>query len=65
MYADDITVFLKDINDVRLIINTIDSFSAISGLVLNTNKSEAIEIGSNKNIRNASNLKCVQEIKTL
>jgi len=65
MYADDITVFLKDHNDVRIVINTINEFSAVSGLTLNKNKSEAMGIGSSKNICKTNNLNCVQEIKIL
>ena len=49
MYADDITVFLKDNNDVKLFIDTIDEFTLISGLKLNKHKSEAMGIGASKN----------------
>ena len=65
MYADDITVFLKDYNDVKLIIDTIDEFTMISGLKLNKHKSEAMGIGANKNIHNINTIKCVNEIKIL
>ena len=65
MYADDITVFLKDNNNVRLILNIIDEFTIISGLKLNKNKSEAMGIGTNKNLRNLDTSKCVNEIKIL
>ena len=65
MYADDITVFLKDNNDARLIIDIIDEFTLISGLKLNKHKSEAMGIGATKNLRNLNTLKCVNEIKIL
>ena len=65
MYADDITLFLKDNYDVRLILLIIDNFTEISGLKLNKHKSEAMGIGTNKRLRNLNAPKCVDEIKIL
>ena len=65
MYADDITVFLKDKRDVNLVIDTIDEFTVISGLKLNKHKSEAMGIGASKDLHDLNTIKCVNEIKIL
>ena len=65
MYADDITVFLKDKRDVKLVIDTIDEFTVISGLKLNKHKSEAMGIGASKDLHDLNTIKCVNEIKIL
>ena len=65
LYADDITVFLRDENDVRIVISVIEEFSNISGLHLNLAKSEAMGIGSSKRITFDIGVKWVREIKIL
>ena len=47
-YADDLTLFIKSIECLRLCIKEIDSFSIFSGLVLNKNKSIGIWLGRDK-----------------
>ena len=48
MYADDITVFLTDVNDIKCVLDILRKFSKVSGLKLNSIKTEAMWIGSNK-----------------
>ena len=48
MYADDITVFLTDVNDIKCVLDILRKFSKVSGLKLNSTKTEAMWIGSNK-----------------
>ena len=49
MYADDITLFLNDENDMQHALNVIHKFSVFSGLEVNKTKSHAMWLGSNKN----------------
>ena len=48
MYADDITVFLTDVNDIKCVLDILRKFSKVSGLKLNSTKTKAMWIGSNK-----------------
>ena len=45
MYADDITVFLTDVNDIKCVLDILHKFSKVSGLKLNSTKTEAMWIG--------------------
>jgi len=65
MYADDITVFLNDEQDVNLVMDTIGEFTIISVLKLNKHKSEAMGIGGSKYLHDLNTIKCVNEIKIL
>ena len=47
LYADDITLFLYDENDLRHALNVIHEFSIFSGLEVNKAKSHAMLLGSN------------------
>ena len=49
LYADDITLFLNDENDMRHALNVILEFSIFSGLKVNKTKAHAMWPGSNKN----------------
>ena len=49
MYADDVTLFLKDQHDLERVMQIIDDFSVISYLKMNKNKTEAMWLGSMKN----------------
>ncbi len=46
--ADDMTVFLKDVNSLKLLLSNLYSFSKASGLKLNKTKTEAIWLGRNE-----------------
>ena len=48
LYADDITLFLKDEHDLTRVINIFNSFSVFSGLFINHSKSVAMWLGSRK-----------------
>ena len=48
MYADDITVLLTHVKDI--VLDTLRKFSRVSGLKLNSTKTEAMWIGSYKKI---------------
>ena len=65
LYADDITVFLEDEQDVRGVLESINIFSIFSGLKLNMNKSEVMPIGKKKTIELSNGLRTVNEIKIL
>ena len=45
LYADDITLFLKDMMDFREVLSKIKKFSNFSGLCLNINKTLAVRFG--------------------
>ena len=45
-YADDTCVYLKDLDQITPCIDTINSFSSVSGLKLNLGKTEGLCIGS-------------------
>ena len=45
-YADDITGFLKNLNSLRVLLNTISVYERGSGAKLNRSKSEAMWVGS-------------------
>ena len=48
-YADDLTVFVPDIENVQRIFNLLDQFKTCSGLQVNYKKTEAMWIGSCRN----------------
>jgi len=48
MYADDITVFLSDEKGIDYVLEILYQFSRVSGLKLNSTKTEAMWIGSQK-----------------
>ena len=49
LYADDVTLFLKDETDLFHVMTIFRNFSQLSGLVINAKKSEAMWLGSRKN----------------
>ena len=66
LYADDMTLFLQSKNDVRLVLDALDSFKKVSGLYINRKKSEAMWLGANKtNDMTGFGLIWVSEIKVL
>lgn len=65
LYADDITVFVKNRNNVRILLAILDRFSQFSGLRLNKQKSEAMGIGSLRNANYGLEIKWVNQIKIL
>ena len=65
LYADDITVFLRDEKDVKSVISIIGEFSSFSALRLNLSKSEAMGIGTSKRLNFDLGVKWVNEIKVL
>ena len=65
MYADDITLFLKDTHDFENALIIIDQFSKISNLYINENKTEAMVIG-NRNIgQRFGNIEIKDKLKIL
>ena len=48
-YADDLTVFVPDIENAQRIFNLLDQFKTCSGLQVNYKKTEAMWIGSCRN----------------
>ncbi len=48
LFADDITIFTKDKNDIQEVLLILKEFELFSGLRLNVHKTEALWIGSNK-----------------
>ena len=55
-YADDGVLFLRDDDELREAINTINRFSNVAGTVLNTAKCEGLWLGSFKERQNGCNL---------
>ena len=49
LYADDITLFLADENDLTNVLMLFKIFRTLSGLEINTSKCEAMWLGSNRN----------------
>ena len=47
-YAGDMTVVLSDINSAQALFNLLDVFKKLSGLMINTTKTEGMWIGSSK-----------------
>jgi hypothetical protein len=56
-YADDTTAVLKDEQSVKAFLKEIDEFSKISGLKLNTTKTEAIWFGAKPPFKLPYNIK--------
>ena len=48
-FADDTTLFLQDLESAKNVFDLLDSFGNLSGLRVNTNKSEAVWLGASKN----------------
>jgi hypothetical protein len=48
LYADDITIFLQDKNDLEKLLELLNSFAMFSNLEINKNKTEAMWLGSKK-----------------
>ena len=66
MYADDITLFLKDTHDLERVLQLMDVFSTLSNLEINKNKTEAMWLGSNRNSNDSPmNLVWKNKIKIL
>jgi hypothetical protein len=66
MYADDITMFLTDHTDLENAIRTVNKFSEISLLKMNTTKTEAMWLGSMKHSRQTyCNLNWKKQVKIL
>ena len=69
LYADDLTMFIQDKDDIKMVLKILSQFTSVSGLQLNMQKSEAMLIGSKRNERNESysefGLKWVNMIKIL
>ena len=66
LYADDVTLLLRDRNDIPLVLQILDAYSKISGLVINRNKSQAMWIGSSRNkTKQCYDLQWKNEIKIL
>ena len=45
MYADDTTVFVRDLDSITHLLNLLEKFASISGLQINTSKTEALWLG--------------------
>ena len=46
LYADDTTIFVKDLSSVTALLDTLENFKNCSGLELNKSKTEAMWLGS-------------------
>ena len=65
-YADDLTLFVPDLECAQRIFHLFDRYEACSGLKVNYSKTEAIWIGSSRNIAEAPlGLKWVNSVKAL
>ena len=52
-YADDTTIFVKDIRSVHRLFDLLQQFENCSGLRINQSKSEILWLGHNQYLRNA------------
>ena len=66
MLADDTTLYLSDLNDIKNAVKILDEFRKISGLKTNKDKCEVMWIGAmaNSNLKGL-NLKWVKQINSL
>jgi hypothetical protein len=66
MYADDITMFLRDKEDLENVLKLLTIYTSISNLNINKNKTEAMWLGAYKNTKEIfCNLKWKNQIKIL
>ena len=65
LYADDITLFLNDDRDISAVLDILQRFKALSGLVINRSKSEAMWLGTKKYNKKDFGFRWVNEIKIL
>ena len=66
LYADDITLFVEERNDLKNALTLVSYFSKFSGLAMNRDKSEAMWLGSNKNNNEELyNIKWKNQVKIL
>ena len=64
LYADDITLFLQDKDDMKRALDTIDKFSEFANLEINKNKTEAMWLGRLKtNKENLYDIKFKEKVK--
>jgi hypothetical protein len=66
LYADDITLFLRNKQDMVNVLKIFESFRSISGLQINYNKSECMWLGSTKKCTDTvDNLRLKSRVKIL
>eukprot|EP00745_Piridium_sociabile_P036410 TRINITY_DN6533_c0_g1_i2.p1 TRINITY_DN6533_c0_g1~~TRINITY_DN6533_c0_g1_i2.p1 ORF type:complete len:542 (-),score=44.64 TRINITY_DN6533_c0_g1_i2:327-1952(-) len=66
MYADDITLLLRDKDDIRVVFRILENFKRSSGLNINKTKSQAMWIGSNRHkTEQGFDVQWVKKIKIL
>ena len=49
LYADDTTVFVRDLDSIAHLLSLLDKFKNLSGLEINTKKTEGMWLGCRKN----------------
>ena len=49
LYANDTTVFVRDLDSITHLLSLLDKFKSLSGLEINTKKTEGMWLGSSKN----------------
>lgn len=65
-YADDTTAVLKDQNSARFFLSELQRFGKLSGLNINTTKTEAIYLGNTPTFKLPNNIKwCKSPVKVL
>ena len=66
LYADDITLILKNREDIRLVLDLLNAFKDLSGLEINIQKTEAMYLGSLKNnLENNEGITLKKQLKIL
>ena len=62
MYAVDTTVFVRDLDSITHLLNMLEKFASISGLQINTSKTEALWLGLWKDKQDTPfNFNCPQD----
>ncbi|GFR94524.1 reverse transcriptase [Elysia marginata] len=65
-YADDTTLFLRNITDLKEVLEKIKQFSIVSGLKLNEDKSKILKMNKQQmQISHLENIKIVEKMKVL
>ena len=66
LYADDMTVFLKNVNSLKACLSIINEFRSASGLAINLSKTKIMWLGALKNKQEACcEIEPVEELKIL
>jgi len=64
-YADDTILYLQNPHNANITLNSLSTFSTLSGLKLNKDKTEGLKFGSSRSTLTSDNIKWVENVKCL